>query len=99
VSAHLPASLPLQTRIKPTLKLRPAVRGAMIDQNQTARRVVDYLHKQNLDNPERHQRYRHVEVAAALGIDAHRVRLALAHAGSDLLAIQVSAITHSSSSK
>jgi len=70
---------------------RPAVRGATVEQNQTARRVVDYLHQKILENPERYQRYRHEEVAATLGIDPKRVRLALAHAGSDLLTVEVSA--------
>jgi ABC-type cobalamin transport system ATPase subunit len=91
VSAHLPAGLPLQARIKPTLNLRPSVRGATIEQNQTAGRVVDYLHKRILDNPERYQRYRLEEVAATLGIDLKRVRLALAHAGIEWLTVEVSA--------
>jgi hypothetical protein len=89
VSAHKPASLPLQARIKPTLNLRPAVRGVAIEQNQIARRVVDYLHNRILDNSEQCQYYRHEEVGVALGIDPRKVRLSLAHAGGDCITVKV----------
>jgi hypothetical protein len=62
-----------------------------IEYNQTARRVVDHLHRQILDNPEKSQRYRHEDVGAALGIDPRKVRLSLAHAGGDWITVEVSA--------
>ena len=91
MTAHIPAGLPLEARIKSTLNLRHAGRGLTIERNQTARRVVDYLHDQILKNPEASQRYRHEDVAAALGIDPRKVCLALAHAGGDWITVEVSA--------
>lgn len=91
MTAHKPASLPLQARIKPTLNLRLAVRGMTIQYNQTARRIVDYLHRQILANPEKSQRYNFEEVGGALGIDPKKVRLCLAHSGIAWITVEVSA--------
>jgi len=81
MSPQKPASLPLQARIKSTLNLRPTNRGTTVDANWTARRVVAYLHRRILDNPDRHQHYSHEEIGAALGIDPKKVSLSLAHGG------------------
>jgi hypothetical protein len=91
VKVHKPASLPLQARIKPTLNLRPAVRGKTIEYNQTARRIVDYLHARILENPDESQTYLHEDVGAALGIDPQKVRLSLAHAGVNRITVEVTA--------
>jgi hypothetical protein len=91
VKVHKPAPLPLQARIKPTLNLRPAVRGVTIEYNQTARRIVDYLHRRILENPDRSQSYLHEDVGTALGIDPRRVSLSLAHAGVNRITVEVTA--------
>ncbi len=88
---HKAASLPLQARIKPTLNLRPAVRGMTNQSNQTARRVVDYLHREILANPEKFQRYNFEKVGGALGLDPKKVRLSLAEAGPAWVSVEVSA--------
>lgn len=69
MSVHLPASLPLRARIKSTLNIRRSNRGNIVEANRTARRIIDYLHRRILENPDRYQRYTHEEVGAALGID------------------------------
>jgi hypothetical protein len=81
MSPRKSANLPLKARIKSTLNLRPSTRGFTVAANQTARRVVEYLHRRILENPDRYQRYSHEEVGAALGIDPKRVALSLAHGG------------------
>ena len=89
MSAHRPAPLPLHARIKPTLNMPSSARGVVVEQNRIARRVVDCLHKRILDNPDKHQHYSHEDVGAALGVDARKVRLSLAHAGLTGITVEV----------
>jgi hypothetical protein len=89
VSPHLPATVPPQARLKPTLS------GAgsptlLVEHNQIARRVVDYLHQRILKDPRKHQTYSHEEVGAVLGIEPQKVRASLAHAGTELITVVVS---------
>jgi hypothetical protein len=89
MSAQLLASLPLQARFKPTTNRYTQMRGMAAEQNRIAKRVVDYLHHQILSNPEKHQRYTHEEVGAALGIAPRKVQLSLAHAGNTGISLEV----------
>jgi hypothetical protein len=89
MTAHRPADPPLQPRLKSTLNIRASVRDTAIAQNQIAKRVVDYLHSQILQNHDRLQIYRHEDIGTALGIDPRKVRLGLAHAGGDCITVEV----------
>lgn len=99
MSAHKPASLPLQGRIKSTMNLRAVVRAIAVEQNLIAKRVVEYLHARILENPDRQQTYRHEEVGAALGIDPRKVRLSLAQAGGEWITVDVSATDRAATRK
>lgn len=91
MTVHKSASLPLRARIKSTLNLRAAVRGATLAQNLTAKRVVDHLHDQILQSPEKSQRYNFDDIGAALGVNPAKVRLSLAEAGLAWVSVEVSA--------
>ena len=88
MSAHLPASLPLKARLKPTIS-RVGSRVIAAEHNRIARRVVDYLHERILKNRRKHQSYSHEEIAANLGIEARQVRASLAHSGTELVTVVV----------
>lgn len=77
--------------MKSTVNLRAAGRVWTIAQNQAAQRIVDYLHEQILQNPEKSQRYLFDDVGAALGIHPRKVRLSLAEAGVAWITVEVSA--------
>ena len=91
MSAHLPASLPLQMRLKSTLSHVPGNRIVAAEHNRVARRVVDYLHQRILKDRRKHQTFSHEEVAAQLGIKAQQVRASLAHGGGELTTVVVTA--------
>ena len=87
--SRLVASLPLQARYRATTTKMFSVRGVVVQQNLIAKQVVDYLHQQILDNPQKHQRYTHAEVGAALGIDPRKVHLGLAHSDYHGITVEV----------
>jgi hypothetical protein len=88
MSAHLPAGLPLQARLKPTIS-RIGSRIIAAEHNRIARRVVEYLHARILKDRRKHQSYSHQEVGAALGIEPRQVGASLAHAGTSITTVVV----------
>jgi hypothetical protein len=89
MSAHKPAGLPLQARLKSTTNNSPA-RRLSIEHNQIAKRVIDYLHDRILNDPSPYQIHFHAVTAAALSIDPRKVRLCLSHCGYDRITLEVS---------
>lgn len=90
MSPHLPASLPLQARLKPTLSQARGTRTVAAEHNRVAHRVIAYLHERILKDRRKHQSYSHEEVGAKLGIEPRQVRASLAHAGVELITVRVS---------
>jgi hypothetical protein len=91
MSPHIPAILPLQARLKSTFSRLPGNRITAAEHNRIAHRVVDYLHSRILKDRRKHQTYRLEEVAAKLGIKPQQVRASLAHAGTELITVVVTA--------
>lgn len=91
MSAHLPASLPLQARLKSTISQVRGARSVAAEHNRIARRVVDYLHERIMKDRRKHQVYSHEEVAAKLGIKPQQVKASIAHAGNDLTTVVLTA--------
>jgi hypothetical protein len=91
VSPHLRASLPLQARLKPTLSKAAGARLAAAEHNRIARLIVVYLHDRILKDRRKYQSYSHDDVAKALGLEPRQVRASLAHAGTDVTTVEVTA--------
>ncbi|WP_210161105.1 hypothetical protein, partial [Bradyrhizobium sp. STM 3809] len=60
--------LPLEPRLKNLTGSNDRARRKVIEHNAMARRVVEYLHRRILENPEPCQQYMWVEVARQLSL-------------------------------
>ena len=81
--------VPLQPRIKSYRGAKPELQRKNAEENERARKIVDYVNKLIADNPDEMQQYLFGYIAIDLKVDVEHVRAAIETGGSNGISLRV----------